>query len=94
MANPPPQNVPPAGWTKQDEAHINDSGWVPRDATDWQQYVPFWCGPEYDPEVEISQDGTQQRAAKRDAATFLQPALLAPTQLQRDTGDRPTKYAR
>lgn len=55
------------GWVRRTEAER--SAWLP-------SWVPYWTRPDWDPSIEVSFDGTNQRAVRGDAENTMRPTIL------------------
>lgn len=76
----------------EDERRLLELGWKERSNVDkfwWRRFVPHWTNPTWDPNFEITVDGTKTRAARGDARATMRPAILPA-----DEGTARTSYTR
>lgn len=87
-----PQVEDPVITIKQNSMMKHDS-WTPRDPygeqseQNWQYYVPAFTRPDYDGNLEISEDGMKERPRMGEFWSLMRPALLS-------TDPPATQYAR
>lgn len=82
----------PGPWNLEDERRLLELGWKERSNVDkfwWRRFVPHWTNPTWDPNFEITVDGTKTRAARGDARATMRPAILPA-----DEGIARTSYTR
>lgn len=55
---------------------LQAEGWMPRDASDWEFYTPGFTRPDYDDEIEVTEDGKLERPRRGHAQGWMRPAIL------------------
>lgn len=70
----------PGGLQEGDADDLQELGWVQRTDAEraaWPPFwVPYWTRPGWDPSIEVSFDGTNQRAFRGDTENSMRPTIL------------------